>query len=189
MKRFISRTIIMIIILSGVLIHAPEVFAQYSQEQAVKAAMIRNFAQFTRWPKNSVTDQTGNTISICLMGDESMLESFTGIRGKKIKGRSIQLRWVENITGLQKCDLLFVDKTARAEMSRIMASLKGKPVLTIGETEKFTRTGGMITFFEQENRIRFRINPETARRSGLQFSSNLLELAIIVDQSAGKEKQ
>jgi len=124
---------------------------------------------------------------LCLMGDESILESFAGIRGKKVKGRSIELQWVDNITGLQGCDLLFVDRTSRTETSRIMENLRNKAVLTIGETTQFTRAGGMITFFIKDGRIRFQINPEAARRAGLHLSSNLLELAVIVAQHTDKE--
>jgi hypothetical protein len=182
MKRFFFQNIITIIILFGWQMITPAAFAQYNQEYTVKAAMIRNFAKFTRWPKSSISDQANNTITVCLMGEESLLESFAGIRGKKIGGRSIDLQWIDNITGLQGCRLLFIDKTARSELSRIMENLQNKPVLTIGETEKFSHAGGMITFFIQDDRIRFQINPEAARRAGLTLSSNLLELAVIVNR-------
>jgi len=144
--------------------------------------MVRNFAKFTRWPEDSVSKQKKNGMCLCLMGDESILESFAGIRGKTVRSRTIELKWIDNLTGLTDCDLLFVNRESRANMARIMAAVGNRPILTIGETREFTRAGGMITFFLNQGRIRFRINPDAARRSGLTFSSSLLELATIVHQ-------
>jgi hypothetical protein len=52
------------------------------------------------------------------------------------------------------------------------------PVLTVGETERFTQTGGMINFIMEGNKIRFEINDETAKKAGLKISSKLLSLAL-----------
>ena len=126
---------------------------------------------------------------LCLMGDEAILASFAGIGGKTVKDRTIVLKWVDNLAGLGDCDLLFVTRETRANMARIMEAVKGRPVLTIGETSEFTRAGGMITFFLKQGRIRFRINPDAVRRSGLKLSSSLLELATIVHPSIGESEQ
>ncbi len=156
--------------------------AEYSREYAVKAAMIRNFAKFTRWPESPDKTTKEKNLSICLMGDESLLEAFAGIQGRKVKGRSIELHWINNISGLQGCDILFVGHSSPTEFSRIMNSLRHKSVLTIGETTQFTKAGGMIAFFSTNGRIRFQINPVAVRHAGLQLSSTLLELATIVQQ-------
>jgi hypothetical protein len=50
-------------------------------------------------------------------------------------------------------------------------------VLTVGETEGFTESGGMINFVRQVNRIRFQINEVAAKSAGLKISSKLLSLA------------
>jgi preprotein translocase subunit Sec61beta len=52
-------------------------------------------------------------------------------------------------------------------------------VLTVGESEAFARQGGMIRFFEEDNRLRFEINPTAAEKVGLRISSKLLKLARI----------
>jgi hypothetical protein len=51
--------------------------------------------------------------------------------------------------------------------------------LTIGEIEGFTQMGGVINFFEEQNRLRFKVNIDAAKRAGLTMSSQLLGSAQI----------
>jgi len=53
-------------------------------------------------------------------------------------------------------------------------------VLTVGETDRFAQSGGVINFILEENKVRFEINSETAARARLKISSKLLALARIV---------
>jgi hypothetical protein len=62
----------------------------------------------------------------------------------------------------------------------VLASLRGKAVLTVGETEDFAEDGGMIAFLVEENKIRFEINLEAADKAKLKISSKLLALAKTV---------
>ena len=58
-----------------------------------------------------------------------------------------------------------------------MRAVSNAPILTVGESEEFIHQGGMIGFYLQENRIRFDINLQAAKRVNLRFSSRLLLLA------------
>ena len=58
--------------------------------------------------------------------------------------------------------------------------------LTIGESEDFTRRGGVIRLYTESNRLRFVINVENAKREGIQVSSNLLKLATYVEQGGAR---
>ncbi len=187
MSKHLFHSLIAAIFLAAFLTDLPRAGARLNREHVVKAAMIRNFAQFTRWPQGAFNGHPERDLTVCLMGDDSLLESFSPIRGKKVSGRAIDLRRVENISGLEGCNLLFVDKTSRTRMDRLMDSLQGKPVLTIGETDRFTRAGGIITFYLKNGKIRFKINRDAALRKGLHFSANLLELATIVETPTGSE--
>jgi hypothetical protein len=58
-----------------------------------------------------------------------------------------------------------------------MAALKGRSILTVGDTEGFAEDGGIIRFVTEKNRIRFRINVDAAEAAHLVISSKLLRLA------------
>ena len=53
-------------------------------------------------------------------------------------------------------------------------------VLTIGDGEEFTASGGVIGFFTEKTRLQFAISEGAAERAGLTISSKLLRLAKTV---------
>jgi YfiR/HmsC-like len=67
----------------------------------------------------------------------------------------------------------------------ILASVKGEPVLTVGETPHFAEDGGMIGFCLEGNKIRFEVNAGAASAAKLKMSARLLTLAKTVIGTAG----
>ena len=65
-------------------------------------------------------------------------------------------------------------------MEGVIEYLKGRHVLTIGETTDFARMGGVINFIRVKNKIRFEINVAAAKQANLKISSKMLKLAKIV---------
>jgi hypothetical protein len=61
-----------------------------------------------------------------------------------------------------------------------LRSLRGQPVLSVGETANVLSDGGMICFHLEGDRIRFDINLGAADASHLKISSRLLLLATSV---------
>ena len=60
-------------------------------------------------------------------------------------------------------------------------------MLTIGDSPGFCAAGGMLNLFEQDDRIKFEANPETASRAGLKMRAELLKLATIVPTKEGQK--
>ena len=58
-----------------------------------------------------------------------------------------------------------------------IAKLRGRPVLTVGESDDFVARGGMLQFIIVDGQVRFVANPHAAARSGLQMGSALLRVA------------
>jgi hypothetical protein len=68
----------------------------------------------------------------------------------------------------------------RKRWHSMAGDLRGRSILTIGETEDFTSEGGVINFKLEGDKARIQINVDEARRDGLQISSKLLGLSQIV---------
>src|SRR6185295_6304902 len=75
------------------------------------------------------------------------------------------------------CHILFISQSESAKLGRIFASLKGRHILTVGESDRFCQNGGIIQFIIVENRVRFIINQEAAKMANIQLSATLLDLA------------
>lgn len=158
--------------------------AESADEHLIKAAMVRNFARFTEWPEKTITEMEEKDLQLCVMGDDTVEQTFRKVRGKKVGNHTIVLREIDTIGGLQGCNLLFVDVSAGTDLEETLHTIQESPVLTIGETEEFTQAGGIITFFNESNRIRFQINLKAVQKAGLKISSRLLQLAVVIGQSS-----
>ena len=80
----------------------------------------------------------------------------------------------------QNCQIIFISSSEKSRLPEIFENLKSARVLTVGETQGFANGGGIINFVEENNKVRFEINADSARRTGLSISSELLKLAKLV---------
>ncbi len=155
---------------------APPARAQYS-EYEVKAAFLANFTQFAKWPATALGDP-GAPFSIGILGDDPFggaLEKL--VRGQTVSGRKIVIHRGRSAEDLRACQVVFISKSERARVADSLAALQGGCILTVGETDQFTRQGGVIGFQMQGDKVRFEINASAAQRSKLELSSRLLKLA------------
>jgi hypothetical protein len=146
----------------------------------VKAAFLFNFAKFVEWPADAF-ERTDTPIVIGVVGDSPMGAALERtVEGKQVNGRSLvvrRLRWDDDTKNRQ---ILFVSAADETHVHRFLDRLKGQSVLTVGDMPGLARRGVVINFVLEQNRVRFEINVEAARRARLALSSKLLSLARIV---------
>lgn len=153
--------------------------AEALTESQVKAAYLYNFAKFVEWPAEAFTAAQAAFV-LCVPGTTGLGGALSGIDGKPVQGRPLQVRRNVRPDELKACHLLFVPESeehATAEWLRRAGTL---PVLTVGASEGFAAAGGVIGFVTGEERVQFEINPDAAGRVNLKISSQLLKLATIV---------
>ena len=174
-------------LLSGVPLRAS---AQSSaDEYQVKAAFLFHFAQFLDWPAGSMNAGDAS-LSLCIFDDEPRRQELEStIEGKPIGARVFHVRLVSQPQEIQNCNLLFLSRDEARRQSAILKSLRGQPVLTVGETANFLTEGGMIRFHLEDGKIRFDINLGAADSAHLKISSRLLILATSVTRGAGTDRE
>jgi hypothetical protein len=137
----------------------------------VKAAFIFNFAKFVQWPAD------GGAIVIGVVGDEALAQAVTrAIEGRTISGRPIEVRRLRATDSPKGCHVLHISNLTDQDTSALLVQVQG-PVLTIGETPRFLRDGGMVRMFVEDRRMRFQINRRQTDVAGLRISAQLLSLA------------
>lgn len=151
--------------------------AQVATEYEVKAAFLYNFAKFVAWPAQTFP-VVGAPFSLCLLGDDP----FGGFLDRAVSGKSVQdhafaVRHLTDLEDAPQCQMLFISASELSQWRRILATLAGTSVLTVGDTEDIVHRGGMIGFLMQGNRVRFIVNQDAVERAGLQISSQLLKVA------------
>jgi hypothetical protein len=151
-----------------------------ADEYKVKAAFLFHFAQLVDWP-TGVLDAGDPSLKLCIFDDEPRRQELQNtIEGKLIGGRVFHVRLISQLQEIQGCNVLFLSRDEARRQTAIVRSLRGTPVLTVGETTNFLSDGGMIRFHLEEGKIRFDINLVAAESSHLKISSRLLLLASSV---------
>ena len=146
-------------------------------EDRVKAAFLYHFAQLVDWPLG-LQEEQDHSLLLCTLGDDPLhgaLEEL--IEGKAIGTRIIHIRHLKYPESMPACQVLFLGKEQTGRIPVLLAALHHAPVLTVGETEGFLGSGGMICFLLKENKLRFAINLGAAEAARLKIGSRLLVLA------------
>lgn len=141
----------------------------------VEAAYIYNFLKYVDLPPSQ-----SKTLCIGILGFNSDDAAFDSLNGKVVRGRTIVVRHLWWLPSAPAADVLFVSRDERGRLHQVLNKLNNTRVLTIGELDGFAHDGGMINFTIQDQRVRFEINPDAARRAQIRVSSQLLRLATIV---------
>lgn len=148
------------------------VTAERLPEYSVKALFLYNFIKFTEWPQPGKQE-----VSLCLTGPDPFGEALDAIDGKLAHGLPVKIRRDVKGEASKDCHLLFINEPDRPRLLRLLRLLDGTPVLTIGESEGFVQSGGMIGLILEENRVQFHVNMKSAERGGIKISAQLLKLA------------
>jgi len=155
-------------------------------EYQVKAAFLYNFAKFVEWP--GLSDDQKSPLDICVLGKDPFGPELDRVMdGKTVNGRSISVQRFSDVSKAQSCHVLFVGFSDAGHVAETAKALRGRNILTVGETEGFCESGGVIAFVMDGQRVRFRINPKAAARANLKISSKLLQLAVATPEDDLKD--
>jgi len=147
-------------------------------EYELKAAFVYNFAKFVEWPSDAFATNKAPLV-VGVLGQNPFGDSLERtIRDKSINEHPLVLKELNSPTQATNCHIVFICSSEKKRLPEILAGLQGASVLTVGEMDRFTESGGMINFVLEGNKIRFRINEGAARSVRLKISSKLLSLAM-----------
>jgi hypothetical protein len=165
--------------------HAEGLDSSDSSEYLIKAGFIYNFAKLVEWPTTAFSQQD-SPIVIGILGDDPFGGTLDRIvADKKVNGRGFvikRLRWGKDLKDLKDCKILFISSSEREHIDSVVDTMKWLPILTIGDAPGFAKRGGIVNFTVEDNKVRFEVNVEAAKRADLTISSRLLTLARIVQQ-------
>jgi len=157
-----------------------DLWAQTTKEYEVKAAFLNDFAQFVEWPTDAFVD-VQSPIVIGILGNDPFGDSLAEIvRDENVDNRPLVIERYKRVQDIKACQILFISQSEKNRLEEILASLKNRSILTVGDFDGFAKRGGMIRFVTEKNKIRFRINVEAAKAANLTISSKLLRLVEII---------
>lgn len=175
-----ARRLLLACLTASLLVPGTSVDGATANEQQVKAVFVYNFSHFVDWPP--VAFSTANEpFVIGVLGSESFAATLEEVvRGERVNNHPIQIRRFGSAEAITPCQILFIDRAGSAQIEQVVAFLKGRGTLTVADLDNAPERGVMIQLTNVKNRIRLRINADSARANGLILSSNLLRSAEIV---------
>jgi hypothetical protein len=160
---------IFLCLIAGALAFAPEkIRAQsaVSKEYQIKAAFLFHFAQFVEWPSADSTNADAPFV-VGVLGENPFGGALDEIvKGETIANRKIAVQYSQRAEDLKNC--------------QILEELNGNNLLTVGESDGFAQSGGVMNFYLEDGKVHFEINPDAAEREKLKISSQLFRLGKIV---------
>jgi hypothetical protein len=180
----LKRPLVRLVAVAALLLTtASQGLVQSFNEYQVKAVFLFNFAQFVEWSK-AAAEPGDQPFAICILGDDPFSEALDEtVRGESLGTRRFEIRRLRAVTEAKDCQILFVSSSESRQLRPILDTLKGRAVLTVGDSENFARRGGMVQFQTENKRIKLMINVDAARAANLTISSKLLRPATIVSSS------
>ena len=189
MRRLRLLITIALAILPSVGFEAHAQDSSVSSEYLIKAGFIYNFANLVQWPSNAFA-QPDSPIVIGILGEDpfgTVLDRV--LAGKRVNGRVFLVKRLKSVVDLKECHILFVSSSEPTHLAEAIHSVKGMPILTIGEIPGFAKRGGIINLVLEDNKVHFEVNVEAAKEADLIISSRLLALARIVQDPAADGKK
>ena len=159
---------------------APGRAAAPAGEYQVKAVYLFNFGQFVAWPSR-VFESPAAPFVIGIYGDDPFGPVIDEVvRGESLGSRPIVVERFHDVDDIDRCNILFIGRSDAEHLHEVLGAVRGQSVLTVTDIDGAEREGAIIVLYNQNNRIRMRINLPEARASELTISSKLLRPADVI---------
>ena len=153
-------------------------------ESQIKAGFIFNFLRFVEWPPKAF-GTSSTPITVCVVGDSPITALLNeAVAGKTVEGRAVAVKHLQPADESHGCHLVFVSAAEAHHSSRMLDSLKGASVLTVGEVAGFSQSGGILNFSTQDNRVKLELNLDAAAHANLKISAKLIAVSRLVNEKS-----
>ena len=107
-------------------------------------------------------------------------QSFAGINHKAVGNKTLEVINLARLRNFEACHVLYISDLKQAILLQVLAEIKRRPLLTIGEGYDFAVQGGMVGMENVDGKITLHVNLPVVRESNLNISARLLKLAKII---------
>ena len=146
-----------------------------------KAVFVYNFIGYIDWPDESRIE----VVKIGILGDSPLEQPLREIaRKKRVGAKKIEIHLFPKPQDLTPCHVLLIAPGQAEQLPKISERVDSWHALTVGDTPGLASKGVIINMVIVEEKLKFEVNMQGLQRAGLRASSQLLKLAILVDEEA-----
>jgi uncharacterized protein DUF4154 len=151
-------------------------WASNASEEDLKTLLVYKIAKFVRWPEEA---QPSRHMELCVLGS---FDSMVKLNDKMLRDQPIRVRFIKSPAAAleNRCRIVFVRSGTQYDLANIATELMTSPILLISDESHSAEMGFMVEIARQGKRLGLRVNPKSARVSGLNLASSLIQLAKVV---------
>ncbi len=139
-------------------------------KNSVKAAMVYNIARFVNFPGKP------DNLRLCGLSKDPIAAELRALHGRKLGQARIKVYLLDHSSQISSaCHLVYLHSAHPDSMG---PPARGQ--VRIGSRKNFARHGGTIELINFGGQVRFVINDGAARKAGVSFRAQLLQLAAKV---------
>lgn len=172
------------VLLVGLVLLSSDASAAVS-EHRLKAVFLFNFTRFVEWPPSAFTAADAPFVIGVFGRDPFGAELDDVVNGETVNGRRLVVKRVQTAQDAGACQILFIPQSEQASLDGVLAALTRSSTLTVSDLDGAAQRGAMIRLVTDRDKIRMRINVDSARAAGLTISSKLLRASEIVATAGG----
>lgn len=145
-------------------------------EPQLRALYLYNFTKYVEWPAGAFAS-TNEPFAIGVVGGANICQGLEElVKGKRVDGREVVVRRLEQPEEVKTCQVVFLDPKD-GPIGPFISAAKDLPVLTVGVSEDFLKSGGIVCLARRDQGVRPKIDLAAARRVHLNISAKLMALA------------
>ena len=151
------------------------------REYELKAVYIERITRFLTWPEEGSEEQPADAFVIGILGENPFGGKLSDLyAGRSIKGKPISTRQLTGLDEVEQCHILFIARSEEERLSQVLTATRGRPILTVGDTEGFAQKGVLINLEVEGGKLVFVINQTTCHEAGILVNSLILKVARVV---------
>ncbi len=143
-----------------------------------KAIRLESIVRVVAWPPEMKMEDTSTPFNVTVIGKNPFGNHLQDVyRKNRILEKQVNIRYISNVKQIGNTHLLFVSASMKNELDTVLDSVRGKPILTVGDSQGFGRQGIHVNFFYEGIKLRVEINEAAARRAGLAVNWQMMKAA------------
>jgi len=157
----------------------------FSQNERFKSLFVYNFAKNIEWPANY---REGDFV-ITVLGNSTIYNELQqNLKGKRSGNQTIQVTHADNISSIEKCNMLYIPNQQSNLIDAAVKQLSGTSTVIITEKNGMIHLGADINIIQSDRKLQFEINPKRLENKKVIASKTLLDLGITHDSGCVEKK-
>ncbi len=142
-------------------------------EYTLKATYLFNFMVYTQWAEAG--REKPETLNLCVLGQDNFGNALNALEEKVINGAKLTVNRLSGMSGVKKCNLLFVTEREAGNLGAIYRFIGDAPILVVADVPIASEAAILLSL--EGKRLVFDVNMARVKRGGLSISSKVLQLA------------